>query len=66
MSMALFKLRRIEEAQTAFQRLESVMSDPEEVWSYSEIARALFEECQALLNGSDGQPEQLRNNEPGR
>ena len=57
LSMALFKLRRMEDARAAFQRLENVMSAPEEDWSDSETATALFKECSQLLEGPSAQPE---------
>ena len=57
LSMALFKLGRIEQARAAFQRLENVMSDTEEDWRFNETTSALFKECKQLLESSNEQSE---------
>ncbi|MFH1109579.1 MAG: protein kinase [Planctomycetota bacterium] len=56
LSMAVFKLGRMEEARAAFQRLENVMSDTEEEWTDDKAASALFDECKQLLEGSQASP----------
>jgi hypothetical protein len=54
LTMALFRLGRIEEAQVSLERFEKTIKDPEVGWRYiSADANALLAECQQLLRGSD-------------
>ncbi len=53
LAMTLFKLGRIDEAQTMFTRLEDLMTN--EAWREHRVMSAFFEEARQLLGGSDEQ-----------